>query len=52
VNNFVRVITPPVFGVIASAAGLLPVFIVSAVLMGAGAIAIRPRTVPGKPDVK
>jgi len=52
VNNFVRVITPPIFGVIASVAGLLPVFLVSALLMGGGALAVRPKTSPDKPDDK
>ncbi len=49
VNNFVRVITPPIFGVIASIAGLLPVFFVSAVLMGGGALVVRPKAARSTP---
>lgn len=43
VNNFVRVVSPPVFGAIASSAGLLAVFMLSAVLMGAIGWTTRPR---------
>ncbi len=50
VNNLARVISPPVFGAIASAAGLFTVFMISAVLMGGGALATRKRTAEATPD--
>jgi MFS family permease len=43
VNNALRVTAPPAFGVIATAFGLLPVFWLSAALMGGGALLSRPR---------
>jgi hypothetical protein len=39
----VRVAGPLVFGFVASAAGLLSVFLINAVMMGIGAIVSRPR---------
>ena len=42
-NNLARVGAPPLFGLIASATGLFPVFFISALLMGAGALITRPR---------
>ena len=41
-NNLMRVTMPTVFGFIASAFGLLPVFCVSALLMGAGGLITLP----------
>ena len=41
-NNILRVTSPTVFGLIASAFGLLPVFGVSALMMAAGALFARP----------
>jgi MFS family permease len=43
VNNVVRVGGPLVFGFVASAVGLLPVFLINAVMMGVGAVVSRPR---------
>jgi MFS family permease len=43
VTNLVRVAGPLVFGFVASAAGLTPVFLINAVMMGIGAVASRPR---------
>ena len=48
VTNMVRVAGPLVFGFIASAAGLLSVFLVSAVLMGAGAAVSKPKAEGGR----
>jgi len=42
-NNVARVVTPPVFGFIAAVTGLWGVFVLSALLMGAGGWAIRCR---------
>jgi MFS family permease len=42
-NNILRVTSPTVFGLIASAFGLLPVFGASALMMAAGALFARPR---------
>ena len=42
-NNILRVTSPPFFGLIASALGLLSVFGASAVMMAAGALLARPR---------
>lgn len=44
VNNFGRLISPPIFGAIASAAGLLTVFVISALLMAAGGWITKPRS--------
>jgi MFS family permease len=41
-NNLVRVIGPTLFGLIASVFGLLPVFVISALLMGGGGLLSRP----------
>ncbi len=41
-NNVVRVTAPTLFGLIASAFGLFPVFCISALLMGAGGLITRP----------
>ena len=43
-NNILRVISPPLFGLIASAFGLFPVFGISALLMAAGGAIARPRS--------
>jgi MFS family permease len=43
VNNFGRVISPPIFGAIASMAGLLTVFVISALLMAAGGWVSKPK---------
>jgi MFS family permease len=42
-NNFLRVTSPTLFGLIASAFGLVPVFGASALMMAAGAFIARPR---------
>lgn len=42
VNNLVRVAGPLLFGFIASALGLLPVFLINALMMGLGAVVSRP----------
>ena len=47
VSNLGRVISPPIFGVIASAAGLLTVFVISALLMGAGVWVSKPKAPRG-----
>jgi len=43
VNNVVRVAGPLLFGFIASAAGLLSVFLINAVMMGVGAVVSKPK---------
>ena len=43
VNNVVRVSGPPLFGFVASAFGLPPVFWISALMMGGGGILTRPK---------
>ena len=43
-NNIVRVTAPTLFGFIASAFGLFPVFGISALMMGAGGAITRPRS--------
>ncbi|MGZ8229831.1 MAG: MFS transporter [Burkholderiales bacterium] len=43
VNNFLRVTGPTLFGVVASAFGLAPVFWMSALMMTGGGVASRPR---------
>lgn len=43
-NNMLRVISPPLFGLIASGFGLWPVFGISALLMAAGGMIARPAT--------
>ena len=43
-NNLGRIITPPIFGLIASATGLMAVFLISGVLMGVGGWMAKPRT--------
>ena len=43
VNNALRVVAPPAFGLVATGFGLLPVFWLSAALMGAGGVLSRPR---------
>jgi MFS family permease len=43
-NNIVRVIAPTLFGFVASAFGLFPVFGISALMMGAGGAITRPRS--------
>lgn len=48
VDNIMRVISPPLFGIIASAAGLFPVFGISALMMAAGGVIARPR--PNRSD--
>jgi predicted MFS family arabinose efflux permease len=47
-NNVVRVTAPTLFGFIASAFGLFPVFCISALLMGAGGLITRPAA--ARPD--
>jgi MFS family permease len=44
VTNAVRVAGPLVFGFVASAAGLLPVFLINAAMMGIGAVASRAKS--------
>jgi MFS family permease len=46
VNNALRVAAPPAFGLVATAFGLLPVFLLSAALMGGGGILARPTNRP------
>ena len=43
-NNIMRVTAPTLFGFIASAFGLFPVFAISALMMGAGGVITRPRS--------
>jgi predicted MFS family arabinose efflux permease len=43
VNNAIRVSAPAVFGFVATAFGLAPVFWISAIMMGGGGILSRPR---------
>ena len=43
VNNALRVVVPPAFGLVATGFGLLPVFWLSAALMGGGGLLSRPR---------
>lgn len=43
VNNALRVTAPPAFGLVATAFGLLPVFWLSAALMGGAGLLARPR---------
>ena len=43
-NNIVRVIAPSLFGFIATAFGLMPVFGISALMMAAGAAITRPKS--------
>ena len=43
VNNLMRAIGPPAFGLIGTAFGLLSVFWINAVMMGAGGVLSRPR---------
>jgi hypothetical protein len=43
VNHLTRVVSPVVFGSIASAFGVLPLFWISAVMLGAGGALARPR---------
>ena len=45
VNNLMRAIGPPAFGAIGTAFGLLSVFWINAVMMGAGGVLSRPRKV-------
>lgn len=49
VNNFGRVISPPIFGAIASVAGLLTVFVISALLMAAGGWVSKPKPAASAP---
>ena len=46
-NNFLRVVTPMAFGVIASTFGLPPVFAISALMMAAGGWIARPAAQAG-----
>jgi predicted MFS family arabinose efflux permease len=46
VNNALRVAAPPAFGLVATAFGLLPVFLLSAALMGGGGVLARPQSMP------
>jgi len=46
VNNVMRVSAPTVFGFIASAFGLVPVFIISGLLMASGGALTRPKRTP------
>ena len=46
VNNVMRVSAPTVFGFIASAFGLVPVFIISGLLMAGGGALTRPKRTP------
>ena len=46
-NNMLRVISPPVFGLIASGFGLSPVFGLSALMMAVGGVIARPRSQRG-----
>lgn len=43
VNNALRVSAPPLFGLVATAFGLPPVFYLSALMMGGGGWIARPR---------
>ena len=43
VNHLTRVVSPVVFGSIATAVGLQPLFWISALLMGSGAAVTRPK---------
>jgi MFS family permease len=43
VNHLTRVVSPVVFGSIASALGVLPLFWISAVLLGSGGMLARPK---------
>lgn len=49
-NNIVRVTAPTLFGFIASAFGLFPVFGISALMMGAGGVITRPSSKRGEVD--
>ena len=49
-NNVLRLTMPTVFGFIATAFGLLPVFCISALLMGAGGAIMRPSRADHKRD--
>jgi len=42
-NNLVRAIGPTLFGAIASAFGMIPVFWIGALVLGAGGVLVRPR---------
>ncbi len=44
-NNLMRALGPAVFGFVASATGLLPVFWISALMMGVGGQMSRPKNV-------
>ena len=44
VNNLVRVAGPLLFGFVASAVGLIPVFLINAVMMVVGAVVSRPKS--------
>jgi predicted MFS family arabinose efflux permease len=45
VNNLMRAIGPPAFGLIGTAFGLLSVFWINAVMMCAGGVLSRPRKI-------
>jgi MFS family permease len=48
-NNVVRVIAPSLFGFVATAFGLMPVFGISALMMAGGGVITRPKSRHGKP---
>jgi MFS family permease len=48
INNVIRTLAPALMGTLGSAFGLLPMFFVTASLLGAGSLLSRPRT--AKPD--
>jgi MFS family permease len=47
VNHLTRVVSPVVFGSIASALGVLPLFWISAVMLGSGGVLVRPKPANG-----